>query len=117
MMNAVRCYPEDRSAFQRQGAADSQEILHPLRSLVPAMGKQAMIAHANSQASCDPPERERGNQGLPGEKEKRRHRAGVKCNHECGSDPVNLVVFARAFQRFHGHSHEMKLSVASVMWL
>src|SRR5580704_2253631 len=51
MMNAMCCHPEDWSAFESQGGACSEEIFHPLRSSVTAMGEQPMVAHTNAQAS------------------------------------------------------------------
>src|SRR5271155_116415 len=69
MMNAVSGHPENRAALERRGGADRQKILHPLRSLVATMGQQAVVAHADAQASRNPPKEARHKKGLPGEKE------------------------------------------------
>ena len=50
VMNAVRRYPENRPAFERQRGANRQEIFHPLRSFVAAVREQPVIAHPDAQA-------------------------------------------------------------------
>src|SRR5579863_501589 len=59
MMNAMRGYPENRSAFKSQSCARSEDIFHPLRSSVTAMGEQPMVAHTDAQASRNPPQKHR----------------------------------------------------------
>src|ERR1035438_9445780 len=51
VMNAMRGYPENRAAFERQGRAPGEEVLHPLGRFVTAMGEQAMVAHADAEAA------------------------------------------------------------------
>ena len=57
MMETVSANPENRTAFEGQSAADRKEILKPLRTLEPAMGKEAMIAESDAKAACDPVEK------------------------------------------------------------
>ena len=59
VMLAMRGDPENRSAFERQRSAGGQEIFDPFRSFVAAMGEQPVIAHADSQASRNPPKQDR----------------------------------------------------------
>ena len=91
-MNAVRGYPENRAAFERQRRADGQEIFHPLGSFVSAMRQQAVVSHANAQASRHPPQEHRHQECLPGKEEQRRDGADVKSRHESRCDPVDFVV-------------------------
>src|ERR1700722_10981261 len=70
MMHAVGGDPGNRAAFYGQRAAGSQEILNEFRGFVAAMGKQAVIAHANAQAAGNPPHHQGKDQGLPGKEEK-----------------------------------------------
>ena len=44
MVNAVRCYPSDRSTFESKRAADGQEVLNPFRSLIAAVRKKSVVA-------------------------------------------------------------------------
>src|SRR5690348_11963328 len=48
MMDAMRRHPGNRTAFQSQRSADSQEVLDGFRHLVTAVHQQAMITHANT---------------------------------------------------------------------
>ena len=97
MMDAVRGDPEDRSAFERERAADRQEIFHPLRSLVAAVRQQAVIAHADAQAAGNPPQEHRDEECLPGEEEQCGDRANVKCGHETRRNPVHFIFFRLSF--------------------
>src|SRR4029077_6369613 len=92
MMNAVGCYPENWTAFQRQSRAHSQTIFHPLGRSVSTMGEQAVIAHADAQTSRNPPKEHRNEHRLPGEKEQRDNCPGVKQRHESCSYPVEFVL-------------------------
>jgi hypothetical protein len=78
VMHAVGGYPEDRTALQGECAADGEEILHPLRSFVTAMGEEAMVAHTDAEASGDPPEKDGDEEGLPMKHEERGDSADVK---------------------------------------
>ena len=87
VMHAVDGDPEDGAAFEGQRAAHGEQILHPLRRFVAAVGQQAVVSHADADASGDPPQHHRDEEGLPGEKEERSDRANVKGDHEDGRDP------------------------------
>ena len=63
MVNAMRGDPEDRPAFERERAADGQEVLDPLRRLVAAMRQQAVVAHADAERAGDPPQDEHRRDG------------------------------------------------------
>ena len=67
MVNAVCGDPENRSTFERQRRAPGKEILHPLRSLVSAMGQQAVIAHTDAKAARYPPQENSDEECRPGE--------------------------------------------------
>src|ERR1700675_2234559 len=92
MMHAMRGDPGNRSAFQGQAAASSKEILHPLWRLVPAMGQQAMVAHADAQAAANPPHNETYDKGLPGEEKHGGKRAQVQTHHDQGDAPINWLL-------------------------
>src|ERR1700733_6106400 len=92
MMNAMRGHPEDWSAFKRQSCAGGEEILDPLRGPVAAMRQQAMVGHADAQASRNPPKKHGHEQSFPGEEEERDNCPDVKQGHKGCSYPVDLVV-------------------------
>src|SRR5580658_2878507 len=48
MMDPMRGYPENRSAFQRQRSANREEIFQPLGTFVTAMRQQPVITHADA---------------------------------------------------------------------
>src|ERR1700686_1274772 len=66
VMDAVGCYPENRSAFEGQGGTPGQEVLHPLRSFISAMREQAVITHADAEAAGDPPQKNGYEECRPG---------------------------------------------------
>jgi hypothetical protein len=55
------------------------------------MGEQAVVTHANAQASSDPKKENRQEQGFPREKENGSKSPNMKQNHEGGSDPVDPI--------------------------
>src|SRR5581483_9435916 len=67
VVDPVSGYPEHGATFQGQGAAYSEEILNPLGRPVAAMGQQAVVAHAYTEASRNPPEEGGNRQRLPAE--------------------------------------------------
>src|SRR5690349_6582502 len=89
MMDAMRGHPGDGTALECQSSADGQKIFHPLGGLVPAVREQAMVAHADAQASRDPPKNDGQSEGLPGEEKQRCDRADVKGQHERGRRPID----------------------------
>ncbi len=82
MMDAMRSDPGNGAAFERERPADSQEILHPLGSLVAAVGEQAMIAHADPEAAGNPPHDDGQDQCFPGEEEDSAKGREMKPNHD-----------------------------------
>jgi hypothetical protein len=56
MMHAVDGDPEDRSAFQGERGANGEEVFHPSGGFVASVGEKPVIAHANAEASSDPPQ-------------------------------------------------------------
>src|SRR5580698_2678076 len=105
MMHAMGCYPEDRSAFQRQRAAHRQNIFHPLGSLITAMSKQPMISHAYANATGNPPQDHGDQERLPGEHKQSCDSAKVKRNHNEGSHPNNRLLKCPVVLEDLRHSH------------
>src|SRR5580692_9794685 len=104
MMNAMRGYPEDWSAFKSQSCAGCEEIFDPLRSSVTAMREQPMVAHTNAQASRNPPEEHRHQKSFPGKEEECGNRPHMKQAHEGCGYPVDFVIggwFAVKCFEFH----------------
>jgi len=91
VMFAVRGDPEDRSAFEGQGCAGGQEIFDPFWSFVAAMRKEPMVAHPDSQTSCNPPQQNCHQERLPSEKEKCRYCTDVKRDHEGSRNPIHRL--------------------------
>jgi hypothetical protein len=89
MMHAVGGDPGNWAAFYGQRAAGSQEILNEFRGFVAAMGKQAVIAHANAQAAGNPPHHQAKDQGLPGKEENSGQGAQMESDHDGGDAPVD----------------------------
>src|SRR5579859_5123377 len=79
--------PGHGAAFKGQCAADAQNILNPLGCFVSAMREQAVVAHADAEASGDPPQEHRERQRLPTEHEERSNCADMEQNHEKSCDP------------------------------
>lgn len=91
MVDPMRAYPRDRSAFERQRAAGRQEILHPLWRLIAPMREQAVVAHADAEAPGDPPQKNSQGQTLPGKKEQSGDCADMKCQHEESRRPIHRL--------------------------
>ena len=89
VVDPVRGYPSDWSAFKGKRPADRQKMFHPLRRFVAAVGKQAVVTHANAETSGDPPEKKPEGQRFPSKKEQRGDRADMKCQHEKRCGPIN----------------------------
>src|SRR6185437_4392915 len=92
MMDAVSCYPENRSALKRQSRAHRHKIFHPFRSLVPPVREQTVIAHSNTQTSGDPPQESCNEQRFPGKEKQRRYCSYVEGSHKKTGDPIDLVI-------------------------
>jgi hypothetical protein len=91
VMDPVRCHPENGAALERQGAADREEVFHPLGRLVAPMGEQAVIRHADSEAAGHPPENQGGQHGAIVDVEERGHGADVKRRHRDERDGVEAL--------------------------
>src|SRR5579864_4749067 len=57
VMDAMRCYPEKRAAFQGQRGAEGNEIFEPLIGLESAVREQPVISNANPKAPGNPPQK------------------------------------------------------------
>ena len=73
---------EDRAALQGKRAADSENILHPFRCLVPSVRQEPMVSHPDPDAAGDPPQNHRNQKCFPGEKEESDDSTDVKGDHE-----------------------------------
>jgi hypothetical protein len=110
VMDAMRRYPEERAAFQRQRGAEGDEIFEPLVRLETAVREQTVIRNPDAQAAGNPPQKQRDEKSLPGKHEERCYGAYVKCDHEkCGqfSDwfpkrPVTLEKIHECWVSFGG---------------
>ena len=69
VMESMHSNPEDRSALKSQSPANCENVFHPLRSFVAAMCEKPMVAHADTEASRDPPQNERQCESLPTKQE------------------------------------------------
>jgi hypothetical protein len=92
VMDTMGRHPRDGSAFKSESAADRQEIFNRARGFVSAMGEQPMVAHADSQASRQPPQEKADGCGLPSEEEKGSDSSNVEQHHEEGGDPIEWLL-------------------------
>jgi hypothetical protein len=92
MMNAVDSNPEDRSAFERERGADSEEVFNPLGSLEAAMREQAVIADADAEVDGQDPKDGCDCQTAPTEVEERGDCADVEGGDKAGGDPIDATV-------------------------
>src|SRR5512133_1522948 len=111
MVNAVSRDPEDRSAFERQRAANGQEIFHPFRSGVAAVGQQAVVAHADAEASGNPPQECCECCDFPRKEEEGGDCADMKHHHEKRGDPINLITFWTVLIEYHCHPYPCRYHV------
>ena len=78
VVNSMGCNPEDWPTFQCQRAANGKEILKKQRGRVRAMCVQPMVAHADTQASSHPIQKDRKGTSTPTEREEGGYGANVK---------------------------------------
>jgi len=78
MMDAVRGHPENRTAFERQRGAPGEKYSIHLGVFVAAVSQQAVIAHADAEASRNPPQEDGDEKCAPGEVKQRRDCAHVE---------------------------------------
>src|SRR6476646_8003920 len=88
VVDAMRRHPENRTAFESQGAANSKKIFQRQRHLIGPVGMQPMVTHADSQAGTHPVEKQRNGKSVPTEHEQRGYRAEVKKAKRDDVDPV-----------------------------
>src|SRR5712692_8772397 len=90
-MNAMGRDPENRAAFERQRRTPGEKVFHPLGRPVSAMSEQPVIAHANAEASGNPPQEHGHEERLPREEKYGCDRADVKKgNRGCGA-PIDAI--------------------------
>jgi hypothetical protein len=70
VMHSMGCNPEYRTALQGQSAAYGEEVLDPFGRFITAVRQQPVVAHADTQASGNPPQQHREQERLPAEEEK-----------------------------------------------
>jgi hypothetical protein len=78
------------------------------------MCKEAVVGHANTETSRNPPEKSCQEERLPGKEEERGNGADVEGRHEGGGDPIDFVVssgFAFKSLNIHGGFHSKGLDV------
>src|SRR5271170_3893154 len=96
VMNAMGGYPEDGTTFKREAAAHGDEVLDPLGNSVAAMGKQAVIGHANADVDREEVHHEEDSQIFPGEEKEGSDRSDVEEPHGDGGDPVDAALLVLA---------------------
>jgi len=102
MVDAVGRDPEDRTAFERQRPAEGEEVLDPLRRLVPPMRQEPVVAHADAQHPAGVIENECGEHRAGIHVEEGRHGADVKPGHgDCGN-PVQAGLMFAAIEKHRG---------------
>jgi len=97
VMNAVSGDPRDGSAFERERAAKGEEIFHPDGSLVPAVGEQAVVAHADTETAGDAIKNDGYGHARPRQHKERSDGAHVESNHEAGGGPVERLLKGSVF--------------------
>src|ERR1700719_5223321 len=92
VMDAMRSHPSDWATLERHGPANRHKIFHPSRRLVSAMGKQPVVAHADSHTARQPPQESSDSQSFPAKHEQRSDGADMKSEHEKSSGPVQRLL-------------------------
>jgi len=96
MMNAVGGDPEDGSALKREAAAHGDKVLDPLGRFVAAVGKQAMVGHADAHVDGEKVHDDEDGEIRPGEEEEGGDGSDVKEPHGDGGDPVDAAFLVLA---------------------
>ena len=96
MMNAMSRYPRNRTALQRERAADCEEIFNRLRHMVTPVHQQPMITHADAAVDGQHVQHDGHNQVGPTEKEQRGNRTEMEDHHEDKRDPDKPGLVLRA---------------------
>src|SRR5882672_4073670 len=87
VVHAVRRYPRDRSAFNRQRSARRKDIFHPLMSFVAAMRQQPVITHSDAETAAHPISNDGEDKALPGKEEEGREGEDMKHDEKYGYAP------------------------------
>src|SRR5712692_4697857 len=107
MVNPMGGNPGNRSALQRQRAANGKEILKSQRHLVRPVRVQAMVAHADAQTGGSPVKENRNGEGVPVEHEQRGDGPYVEDRHHDADGPVDSLM-VRNPDDFSSHSNLLK---------
>ncbi len=93
MMDTMRRHPKNGSAFERERAAEGQEILERPGKLVRTVRVQPMVAHTDAQPDADPVQQKRDNKSVPTEHKQCSNGARVQNNQNRNDGPVQFPVF------------------------
>lgn len=99
VMDAMRSHPEDRATLKGHRPAGGDEIFDPLGSSVAAMGKEAMIGHADAYVDREEIHNSGYGEVCPGKEEESSDSPNVEERHGDGGYPVDaafLVLAAHA---------------------
>src|ERR1700678_2083413 len=108
VMDAVRRYPENRTAIESQRGKNGERVFQPARNFVATVGQQAVIAHADSQAGGHPPKNGGDDERFPRKEKQRGNRADMKQSHENRGDPVHFrFCFLLLLQYFERRNHAL----------
>jgi hypothetical protein len=92
VMLTMRGHPEERAPFHGRHAANRKKVLKPLGCRVGAMGEQPVITYPEPQAPRHPVQKDRDEQRMPSEEEKRRDCADVKQHQHRNDLPVQPIL-------------------------
>ena len=96
VMLAVGSDPEDGSSLEREAAAGGDEVFDPLWGLVAAMGKQAMVGHADADVDCEEVHDNEDSKICPRKEEESGDGSDVEEPHGDGGDPVDAALLVLA---------------------
>jgi hypothetical protein len=88
MMYAVSHHPLNGTTFESQGAAGNEKVFNQFRYFVTAMGKQPMIAHADTKTAANPVKNYSGDYSRPAPKEQCCDGAKMSANEENSGSPI-----------------------------
>src|SRR5687767_10277724 len=100
MMDAMRRDPEDRSALERERAANREEVLDELRRSVAAMCEQPVIRHPDAEHAARVIENQCGEHRTVIDIEQCGYGSDMKAGHRYGRNPVQAMLM---FAPIHEH--------------
>src|ERR1017187_7832526 len=103
MMHAVRGHPENRTAFQRQGAEGRENVFQPQRNLVRPVRVQTVVAHADAEADRNVVKHGRHGQSLPTEHEEGGHGPHMKEHQKICGEAVQPLALCQLGDVFSFH--------------